>query len=151
MADNDEKIKRTIPDDFMPTDNLKVVFVHFIGRTGDGDNIYHLFISDDCENTWAEGWWEKPAANVALEHLIPEEEHYQYVRELVTDITLDLAQRNSCFTMQDCRDHVIALAAENLDEAEEYPDEGRIVIQFGELLDDVEALLAKRNMFTKWV
>ena len=53
--------------------------------------------------------------------------------------------------MQDCRDKIIALASENLDEAEEYPEEGRIIIHFGDKIDDVEQMLAKRNLFTKFI
>ena len=78
-------------------------------------------------------------------------EMYEYVKELKTEIILDLAQDNSCFSMQDCRDNIIALAYENIDDYEEYPDEGRIVIHFGESIDEVEKMLAKRNLFMKFV
>lgn len=149
--DDNEVGKQTIPDDFTPTDNLKVVFVHYIGETIDGRNIYHFMINEDTEEIWGEGWAEKPAANIPIEQLLIPDEQYQYTKELKTDIKLDLAQFNSCYTMQDCRDNIIALAAENLDDAEEYPEKGRIVIHFGDLLDDVEAMFARRNMFLEYV
>lgn len=142
---------RTIPDENMPTDDLRVLFVHQVGVDGEGKNVYHFLIGTNAEDAWAEGWYEKPAANIPFEDMILPQEMYQYCKELHTDIKLDLAQNNSCFTMQDCRDHVIALAAENLDEAEEYPEQGRVVIQFGDLLDDVEAMFARRNNFMKYV
>lgn len=154
VEDSDEgtdEEKRTIPDDLMPTDNLKVVFVYHVGEDLDGRNVYHFMIGENTEDVWGEGWSEKPAANIPLEQLMIPSEQFEYVKELKTDIKLDLAQNNSCFTMQDCRDKIIALAAENLDEAEEYPEKGRIVIHFGDFLDDVEAMFARRNMFMKFV
>ena len=140
-----------MPDDFTPTDNLKVVFIHFVGETPDGRNIYHFMVGEDTDEVWGEGWAEKPAANIPIEQLMIPEDQYKYVKELKTEIKLDLAQFNSCYTMQDCRDKIIALAAENLDDAEEYPEKGRIVVHFGDLLDDVEAMFARRNMFLEYV
>ena len=79
------------------------------------------------------------------------EDQYEYIKEFKTEIILDLAQNNCCFSMQDCRDKIIALASENLDTAEEYPEDGRIVIHFGDKIDDVERVLAKRDILTKFI
>lgn len=147
----DDVEKRTIPDDFMPTDNLRVVFIHYVGQNLEGLNVYHFMVGENTEDVWGEGWSEKPAGNIPLEELMIPEDQFEYVKELRTDIKLDLAQNNSCYTMQDCRDKVIALASENLDDAEEYPEKGRIVVHFGDLLDDVEAMFARRNMFMRFV
>ena len=70
--------------------------------------------------------------------------------ECKTDIKLDLAQDCCCFSMQDARDHIVALAYENLDNAEEYP-EPRIIIQFADSVEDVETLFAKRNIILKYI
>ena len=53
--------------------------------------------------------------------------------------------------MQDARDHCIALASENLDNAEEYPEKGRIVVMFGDYIDDIERMLAIRDMRMRFV
>lgn len=76
---------------------------------------------------------------------------YEYIKELHTDIYFDLAQNNCCFSMQDARDHCIALASENLDNAEEYPEKGRIVVMFGDYIDDIERMLAIRDMRMRFV
>ena len=128
---------------------LRIIYVLYVGRNIDGDNIYHLLVSDDCEKTWAEGWENKPAC--VMRDLTPENDMYEYVIELKTELKLDLAQENCCFSMQDCRDNIIALASENLEEAEEYPEDGRIVIHFGDLVENVEKMLAKRNILIKYV
>ncbi len=128
---------------------LKVIYVAYIGKNTDNDNIYHLLITIDSEKTWADGWENKPAC--IMRNLTPEDDMYEYVAEIKTELKLDLAQENCCFSMQDCRDNVVALASENLEEAEEYPEEGRIVIHFGDLVDDVEKMLAKRDIVMKYV
>jgi hypothetical protein len=53
--------------------------------------------------------------------------------------------------MQDCRDRIVALAYENLDNAEEYPEPCRIVIHFGDYINDVEKMFAQRDLSLKYV
>jgi len=108
-------------------------------------------LSENCDDTFAEGWAEKPSCNEKIENLMIEDSMFEYVKELRTEIKLDLAQNNCCYSMQDCRDHIVALAYENLDEAEEYPEPCRIVIQFGDKIDDVEMMFAKRDMRLRFI
>ena len=61
-------------------------------------------------------------------------------------VKLDLIQDNCCFGFQDCTDGVIALAWENMDDYDEYPEEGRIFFRFGETLEEVEDKLAIKNV-----
>ena len=128
---------------------LMVIYVLYVGKNTDDEYIYHLLISNDKEKTWAEGWENKPAC--VMRDLTPEDDMYEYIVELKTDLILDLAQDNCCFSMQDCRDNVVALASENLEEAEEYPEEGRIVIHFGDTVDEVEKMLAKRDILINYI
>jgi len=128
---------------------LKVIYILYIGKNSDNDNIYHFLISDDSEKTWADGWENKPAC--IMRDLTPEDDMYEYIAEVKTELKLDLAQDNCCFSMQDCRDNVVALASENLEEAEEYPEDGRIVIHFGDFVDDIEKMLAKRDVVMKYI
>lgn len=137
--------------DFTDTSNLKIVYILYLGKNSDGFNIYHFLLSEDCENTFMEDWAEKPSANIPNDLLLIDESQYEYVKELKTDITLDLQQDNTCFSFQDCRDKIVALAYENLDDAEFYPEPFRIVIHFGDYIDDVERMLAKRDMRMRFV
>ena len=128
---------------------LMVIYVLYVGKNTDDEYIYHLLISNDKEKTWAEGWENKPAC--VMRDLTPEDDMYEYIAALKTELILDLAQDNCCFSMQDCRDNVVALASENLEEAEEYPEEGRIVIHFGDTVDEVEKMLAKRDILINYI
>ena len=142
---------RTSDLEFMDDSDLKVVYILFLGVDADGMNIYRFLLSDNCEDTFAEGWSEKPAGNIPKNLMQPDNSMFQYEKELKTELKLDLAQDNTCFSMQDCRDHIVALAYENLDEAEEYPEPCRIVIQFGDNISEVEEMFAKRDMRLRFV
>lgn len=140
----------------MAFDELKVeeintvVYVKNLGTEIDGTNIYHLYLSNNPDEVFAEGWGDIPACNVPRKLMDLDESMYEHVVEVKTDIVLDLAQNCCCFSMQDSRDDIIALAYENLDNAEEYPDP-RIIIHFGDNIDDVEAMFAKRDVSMKYL
>lgn len=147
-----EETGKSINDiDFTDTSNLKIIYIQYVGKNSDGFNVYQFLLSENDEDTFMEDWAEKPASNIPNELLIPDETQYEYIKELKTDITLDLMQDNTCFSFQDCRDQIVALAHENLDEAEFYPEPFRIVIHFGDYIDDVERMLAKRDMRMRFV
>lgn len=128
--------------------NLYVIYVQSVGKDNDGNNVYEFLVSEDPEDVWVDSWNQKPICN---EHdTKPNEEDYQYVKELRTDIKFDLGQSNCCVSFMDIKDGVACLASENIDEYEEYPDP-RIVIHYGQPLDEVEELLAKRDLIMKFV
>lgn len=132
-------------------DNLQVCYITSLGKNYEGLNIYQFFLTENIDDVFCEGWSEKPAANISNDVLMPEKEMFNYVAELRTDLTLDLAQDNGCFSMQDCRDNIIALASENLDFADEYPEAGRIVIHFGDDFEEIEEMLDKRDLKLKFI
>ena len=76
----------------------------------------------------------------------PADDMIATIKRLSTIIPFGLAQRNTCFSMQDCIDGVIALAWEDLSDYDEYP-EPRLIFQFGESFEEVEDKLARRSQF----
>lgn len=127
-----------------------VVYVRLIGSEIGGINIYHLYLSSKPDEVFAEGWGDIPACTVPRKLMDLDEDMYEHVVELKSDIKLDLAQDCCCFSMQDSRDNIVALAYENLDNAEEYPDP-RIIIHFGDSIESVEKLFAKRDIFLQYL
>ena len=80
---------------------------------------------------------------------IKEDKEDEYITEIhivKMKIKLDLIQDSCCFGFQDCTDGIIALAWENMDGYDEYPEEGRIFFRFGETLNEVESKLAVKNI-----
>ncbi len=140
----------------MAFDELKVegeqtvVYVRHIGDEIDGNKIYHMYLSSKPDEVFAEGWGDIPACTVPRKLMDLDEDMYEHIAEVKSDITLDLAQNCCCFSMQDSRDDIVALAYENLDNAEEYPDP-RIIIHYGDKIEDVEKLFSKRNVFLSYI
>lgn len=130
------------------TSNLYVIYVQEVGLDSDNNHVYEFLISEDPDSVWVDNWNEKCAGNEL--DLTPNEEDYSYVKELRTDIKLDLGQKNLCLSFMDIKDNIMALAWENIDEAEEYP-EPRIVIHYGQPLDEVEAMFAKRDLTIHYI
>lgn len=130
------------------TSNLYVVYVQEVGKDNDGYFVYEFLITDDPDSVWMDNYNEKPAGNEL--DLKPSDEFYDYVKELRTNIKLDLGQNNLCVSFMDIKDDIMCLCHENLDDAEEYPD-GRLVFHYGETLESVEKKLAKRDLYMKYV
>lgn len=123
----------------------QLMFVNMIGTYSDSYYVYELLFTTKIDEAWGEDWDVRPAGICG--HISPNDDSYDLRKVFMSQIKLDLAKNSSCFSMQDCTDNIIPLAWENLDEAEEYPDNGRIILHFGETYDDVDDTLAKRNIF----
>ena len=130
------------------TSNLYVVYVQEVGKDNDGNYVYEFLISEDPDSIWMDSWNEIPVCNET--DVKPSQDYYDYVKELRTDIKLSLGQNNCCVSFMDIKDNIAALAYEDLSEAEEYPDP-RIVILYGDPLDEVEEMFAKRNLYMKYI
>lgn len=126
-------------------EGYSLVFINKMGTNIDGFNIYEFLFSNEPETVWCENWNVKSAG--VCGKIPPDESTYDKVKVLQTNIVLDVAQENMCFSMQDCIDQIIALGYENLDNPDlPYPEDGRLVFKFGENVKDVEFKLAKRGM-----
>ena len=90
-----------------------------------------------------EDWAEQCPS--ACDSLRPDDSMVSVVKRLSTIIPFSTAQKNSCFSMQDCIDGIIALAWEDISDYDEYPEPFRIVFQFGERIDSVTEKLFQRN------
>ena len=131
------------------TSNLYVIYVQFVGEDKDGLYVYEFLISYDPDNAWVDSWNEVPVCNE--KGTKPSDSDYEYVKELRTDIKLILGQDNCCVSFLDIKDGIMAIAYEDITQYEEYPDECRIVIHYGQPIDEVEEMLARRNLSMKFV
>lgn len=135
---------KTTEDD----DKLKVIYIVRVGEDTEGNKLFHFLCTKDVDNVWAEEWGEKPACN--CRYLQPEEQYYETVLELKSDIDFILGQENCCCSYQDVCDGCVAMAYENIDGYEEYPPI-RLIIHYGDYLDDVEEQLAKRDLTLHYI
>ena len=103
---------------------VKLGFIRLIGEETDGYYRYEFIFTNDIDGFWGENFDQKPCCLV--NGLTPDEEYIYEIHIVKMKIKLDLIQDNCCFGFQDCTDGIIALAWENLDGYDEYPEEGRI-------------------------
>lgn len=127
---------------------LKIIYIMRIGEDAEGKKIFHFIFSNDIDNVWAEEWGEKPACN--CRYLQPDEQYYNRIMELKSDIDFILGQENCCCSYQDVCDGCVSIAYENIDGYEEYP-ENRLIFRYGDTLEYIEEQLAKRDLLLKEV
>lgn len=132
-------------DKMISQESASLVYVKRIGSDIDGMSIYGLYFSHNPEDVFAPGWPEMPAANVDEKFLDIDDEMYEFVRTVRTDMTIDTAQQNTSFSMLDAKDRIFAIAYENINGLDEYP-EGRIVVYFGDSYADVRAAFENRGL-----
>lgn len=123
---------------------LYLGFIRLIGAEADGIDNYEFIFTNNIDEFWGENFEYKPCC--LCNDLIPNDEYITEIHKIKTKIKFDLVQDNCCFSMQDCMDGIISLAWENIDEYEEYPEDGRLVFNFGESYDEVERKLALKNI-----
>ena len=123
-------------------EEVKLGFIKLIGEETDGYYRYEFIFTDNIDEFWCENGEYKPCCLV--NNLQPKDEYIAEIHIVKMKSKLDLIQNNCCFGFQDCTDGIIALAWENMDAYDEYPDErGRLFFRFGETLEKTEEKLAK--------
>lgn len=128
-------------------EELFLVYINEIGDGVDGNYIYEFLFSSTPDVVWGEDWNVKPAS--ICNNLLPEESTYHSVKKVKLRFKLSLAQNNSCFSMQDCINGIIALAWEDIDdltEDDEFP-ENLLVMHYGDRFDDIEMEIAERGSY----
>jgi hypothetical protein len=126
------------------TKDVSLLFIRLIGEENDGYYRYEFIFTDNPDEAWGDDWEYKPSGLV--NSLIPSDEYITEIHIVKTKIKFDLIQNNMCFGMQDCMDGIVALGFENIDEYENYPEDGRLFFMFGESFDEVERKLAIKNI-----
>ena len=71
---------------------------------------------------------------------------YDLVKKIRTDIDLDLIQKSCCFSFQDCIDGIVALGWQSLTNLETYPEDGRLILDYGMEYDEVVDVLTNKNI-----
>lgn len=124
-------------------EKVYLLFINLVGEENDGYYRYEFIFTDNPDEAFGEDFEYKPASLV--NSLYPNDEYITEIHTIKTKIKLDLIQNNSCFGMQDAMDGIVALAYENIDSYEEYPDD-RIILFYGDEYSEVENKLGLRGI-----
>lgn len=126
--------------------DLYLIYVILIGKTHKDNYLYEFLFSDNIENIDGEDWDQFPAAGR------PESPHEDLIKKygrLDTEIKFDLIQNSDTFAVWDAVDGVIALAWENVNTYDAYPDK-RLCFKFGETIKEVEDKLYEKDLILNY-
>lgn len=127
------------------SNDVTLCFVRSVGTDIDDNNIYELLFTENSDIFWGEGFEYVPASLV--NNITPNEGSYSVTKSIKTSLKLCLASESCCYSMQDCIDGIVAIAYEDISTYDEFPDEGRLVLHYGESYDEIERKLGLRGIF----
>ena len=121
---------------------MKLVYINKIGQNWKGNYIYEFLFSDVVKDIDGEGWDSYPSSGN------PEPPEGRFVKktgQLNTTLKLDLVQESDSFAMWDAVDGVVAMAWENMEGYDEYPEK-RLFFSFGEDIESVNDKLYEKDI-----
>jgi len=131
----------------MDKNKLFLVFVNEIGKDWKGEFLYEFLFSNNIEGVDGEAWDEYPASGKPEP---PDKEFIKSVGKLSSGLKFDVVQNSDTFSVWDAVDGVIALAWENTDGYDEYPEK-RMFFKFGETLQSVEDKLYEQDIILELI
>lgn len=124
-------------------DDLFLVYINVVGKEWKGGERYEFLFSDTVSGIDGEDWDAIPAAGM------PQPPYEDMIKKcgsvVMTEKKLDVIQESELFSLYDAVDGVLALAWENMDEYEEYP-ESRLFFHFGDDIQSVEDKLYEHDL-----
>ena len=131
--------------DGIKEEDLYLGFVRLIGQEIDDYYSYEFIFTTNPESLWGVDFEHKPCG--LCNNIFPDDKYVDRLIKVKMMMQLDLIQDSLCFGFQDCIDHCVAIAYENIDMYDDYPDDGRLVLNYGDSYYDVEKKLAKKKVF----
>jgi hypothetical protein len=127
---------------------MKLIYINKVGKNWKEEYVYEFLFSDIDDISSAidgEEWDSLPAAGNPKS---PQELTSQ-VGSLTCGLNFDLIQENETLCMWDAVDGAIALAMENLEGYDEYPD-SRLFFNFAEDVKSVEDKLYAKDLILQY-
>lgn len=120
-----------------------LVYVKPICKNTNGTYEYDFFFSETPEYVWGPDWdIDTPSSNGDL---TPEESTYSEIKRVITTLPLKTLEDTSCYSMEYATYGILALAWIDIENLEEYPENGRMTLKFGFSKDKVESLLETQS------
>jgi hypothetical protein len=119
-----------------------LIYVNYVGKDYKGNYLYEFIFSDTTKDIDGDEWDTFPASGR------PEPPHETYIKRvgrLESELKLDVIQNSDTFAVWDAVDGVIALAWENINDYDSYP-EHRICFKFGDSIKTIENILYEKDL-----
>lgn len=127
----------------MNSNDLVLVFVKPICRNTDQTYEYDLFFSDTPDIVWGVDWEVNTPGLVSSDEIIPDSTTYSKIVRIKTPYPLKTIQETYCYSMEYAIARIIALSWIDIENMEEYPEKGRMVLYFGDTFEHVKGVLSE--------
>lgn len=122
--------------------NFYLVFVKDICKNTDNTYEYDFMFSDSPYFAWGEEWnVDNPSNNGDL---TPEIDGKGKIIRIKTTLPLKTYQNTTCYSMEYVTYGIFAICWIDIDNLEEYPENGRLTMYFGE---SEESIIDKINLY----
>lgn len=122
---------------------MLLAYIKPVCKNTDGTFEYDFFFTETPEYVWGQFWdVAKPASNGDM---TPDQTTYSEIYRVKTDLPLKTLQETTCHSMEYATYGILALGWIDIENLTEYPENGRMVMRFGETFEDIGIKLAKNN------
>ena len=125
---------------------LFLIYINMVGKDYKENYLYEFIFSNSIKNIDGEDWDQFPASGRPK---APNDNFIKKVGRLESELKLDVIQNSDTFAVWDAIDGVIALAWENINAYDSYP-EHRLCFKFGETIKEIETKLYEKDLILKY-
>ena len=133
----------------MSSNGEVLIFVKPICRNTDQTYEYDLFFSDTPDIVWGVDWQVNTPGLVSTDEITPDPTTYNKVIRIKVPYPLKTVQETYCYSMEYAIARIVALSWIDIENMEEYPEKGRMVLYFGDTFEHVQGVLSKFGIFIK--
>ena len=133
----------------MSSNNEVLIFVKPICKNTDQTYEYDLFFSNTPDIVWGVDWEVNTPGLVSTDEITPDSTTYNKVVRIKIPFPLKTVQETYCYSMEYAIARIIALSWIDIENMEEYPEKGRMVLYFGDTFEHVQGVLSEFDVHIK--
>lgn len=133
----------------MNSNDEVLIFVKPICKNTDQTYEYDLFFSNTPDIVWGVDWEVNTPGLVSTDEITPDSTTYNKVVRIKLPFPLKTVQETYCYSMEYAIARIIALSWIDIENMEEYPEKGRMVLYFGDTFEHVKGVLSEFGIFIK--
>ena len=133
----------------MSSNDEVLIFVKPICKNTDQTYEYDLFFSNTPDIVWGVDWEVNTPGLVSTDEITPDSTTYNKVVRIKIPFPLKTVQETYCYSMEYAIARIIALSWIDIENMEEYPEKGRMVLYFGDTFEHVQGVLSEFGILIK--
>ena len=127
----------------MSSSDEVLIFVKPICKNTDQTYEYDLFFSNTPDIVWGVDWEVNTPGLISTDEITPDSTTYNKVVRIKIPFPLKTVQETYCYSMEYAIARIIALSWIDIENMEEYPEKGRMVLYFGDTFEHVQGVLSE--------